>query len=1250
MSSLPRQRPTVEPVGTELNENLEEFTVIWLDARIDTSVDCIDTKKHLQSIINYLKTFNDSAKCIDYIKAVKEEKVFLIVSGTYGEKVVPDIENLPQIRVVYVFCQNAEKHQKWASKHRIVQDIFTNKKKLYKQLTEDVRLSDASLLSIAILSPDSKENQVTDLNQQSVKYLWSQVLIEALLRFPNSKKAKSDMLKECRQQYYDNKREIDIIQEFDKEYYAENAIAWYTRECFLYKIVNKALRTDNIDVIFKFRFFIKDLYEELSKMHTIYIKSVPPTVYVYRGQYMTMKELTKLKENTHGHISMNTFLSTTVVLFEIEIDSTLATKPFANIKSKSCHKEENEVLIAMGSTFSIEKVEQDKQGIWNVNLVWSNKEDVELLTYMKKSLGQSTNLETLGSILIDMGELLKAERYFKLLLEQLPENHPSIGNTYIQMSTIGLNQSNIEKALEYSEKAEKIFQMSYPMSHPCYGSLYLNMGRIQLLQCDVISARLNLEKAAEMFSKNTPSYDLQLAAVYIQLGNISTICGEQSKMLTELKRGLEIQLKYLPNTHPDIGITYSYLGAAQLTSGLSRDALDSFTKSWEILRKSLSPCHPKYLLTCFTLSQLYDAKKDADKKNFYLDELFDNLSGMIAQNFGDIELMSLAASMKDGSATNQDMKILETRFKEMATPLERAVLEFRRFTEESEALLKKNDYDSALELINKTLLYWQQIIPSGTLFLAELHYKKAYAYFKKQDLVSALSSINGAIEILSSDFPRFSKYQLLLGDIYRDEGNQKMKLNELDAALVAHTKAVNIYIRYIQPPVHQTISNAYSTITKIHVRKHQFDLAKDNLFKARNSLPPNLLNSKHNLYNVERTVAYSIFRNSIKELINAFDSDALEGFQKALSTFTQEMSSLSFDIARTHFFIGYLYTNMANTSLAANHFHFALESAIPKHPIRKIAKELSSEIRQQTLNFILADLLLIYSKTFEPEYVSRLHERTIFYCQKYPTALSPVKLATIYLRIGSVYQKAKNDNLAKSYLNGASAVMAPDSKSIDKSEKIYFLELAEAQFKYADYCMAQSNFEAACPLFQKSLHIYKMLIPATDPKIIIIYRKLAGIYASRLEIPLAIRCLEKVVANPVNEEMYEEKETSSELSPETTNAKIFFQGSTADAETVTKVLKNITGSTVNFSIVSYEPNKYTARPHKGVLASHEILEVNFVRNKLHGDSEDEQEESNGEEEKYQFKIEWIFQKSDSKHSTAPARIKHTKLKCELKPS
>jgi tetratricopeptide (TPR) repeat protein len=257
-------------------------------------------------------------------------------------------------------------------------------------------------------------------------------------------------------------------------------------------------------------------------------------------------------------------------------------------------------------------------------------------------------------------------------------------------------------------------------------------------------------------------------------------------------------------------------------------------------------------------------------------------------------------------------------------------------------------------------------------------------------------------------------------------------------------------------------------------------------------------------------------------MINKLDNDALEGFQKALSIFSQPMFSPAYDIATTHFFIGYLYTKMEDKSLATNHFRLAIDSAVPNHPVRTIANEISSKIKQQTLDFIIADLLLIYTKIFEAEYVPHLYEKAIFYCQQYPTELSQVKLATICLRVGLAYQTAKNDNLAKKYLDDASAIVPPDSESIDESEKKIFLELAEAQFNYADYCMSKSDFDTALPLLKKSLHIYEMLIPLSNPKIIIIYRKLAGIYAARFNISLAIMCLEKVVANPVNQGMYEE--------------------------------------------------------------------------------------------------------------------------------
>jgi hypothetical protein len=52
-----------------------------------------------------------------------------------------------------------------------------------------------------------------------------------------------------------------MIDEFEMDYSSENALWWYSRDSFLYGMLNKALRTQDIDTLFLFRFFIRDIYE-----------------------------------------------------------------------------------------------------------------------------------------------------------------------------------------------------------------------------------------------------------------------------------------------------------------------------------------------------------------------------------------------------------------------------------------------------------------------------------------------------------------------------------------------------------------------------------------------------------------------------------------------------------------------------------------------------------------------------------------------------------------------------------------------------------------------------------------------------------------------------------------------------------------------------------------------------------------------------------------------------------------------------
>ncbi|CAF4378002.1 unnamed protein product, partial [Rotaria sordida] len=150
-------------------------------------------------------------------------------------------------------------------------------------------------------------------------------------------------------------------------------------DSFLYRLLNKALRTQDMEIIFKFRFFINDLQNEIEKLYNRYLDkcSSKPNHHfkVYRSQVLSMTELDQLKQNVNELISMNSFLSATLnpevaelysspndqvndpsalqsVYFIINVyNLSKQTTPFAFIEHHSCNPDEKEVLFSMGAIF-----------------------------------------------------------------------------------------------------------------------------------------------------------------------------------------------------------------------------------------------------------------------------------------------------------------------------------------------------------------------------------------------------------------------------------------------------------------------------------------------------------------------------------------------------------------------------------------------------------------------------------------------------------------------------------------------------------------------------------------------------------------------------------------------------------------------------------------------------------------------------------------------------------------------------------
>ncbi len=75
------------------------------------------------------------------------------------------------------------------------------------------------------------------------------------------------MIDELRRISSDNDIFLKQINDFEQNYHSNAAIEWYTRDSCLYRLINRALCYDDIELIIKYRFFIIDLYQKLNELH-----------------------------------------------------------------------------------------------------------------------------------------------------------------------------------------------------------------------------------------------------------------------------------------------------------------------------------------------------------------------------------------------------------------------------------------------------------------------------------------------------------------------------------------------------------------------------------------------------------------------------------------------------------------------------------------------------------------------------------------------------------------------------------------------------------------------------------------------------------------------------------------------------------------------------------------------------------------------------------------------------------------------
>ncbi|CAF4569622.1 unnamed protein product, partial [Rotaria sp. Silwood2] len=148
---------------------IQNFLLIWLDANFDESdSDFKNSLQNLRKIVASITTFKDAQQCVSFLSEIKNEKVFMIVSGALGRQVAPKLQVMPQLEAIYVFCGNKSYHEEWAKTIPKVKGVYTAIKPICQALEIDRQRCDQAMIPVSF-------------NGLDPLFMYTQLLKEALL-------------------------------------------------------------------------------------------------------------------------------------------------------------------------------------------------------------------------------------------------------------------------------------------------------------------------------------------------------------------------------------------------------------------------------------------------------------------------------------------------------------------------------------------------------------------------------------------------------------------------------------------------------------------------------------------------------------------------------------------------------------------------------------------------------------------------------------------------------------------------------------------------------------------------------------------------------------------------------------------------------------------------------------------------------------------------------------------------------------
>ena len=604
------------------DENLETFSIFFVDPQVNETEDNRNAQFELKQIINHLKTFDDQNQCHQKILSLsQEDRLILIVSGRCGRQLVPQIHHLRQVSSIYVYCMDKKTNELWAKDFFKIKSVIVQLKDLIRVIKQDQQ----SRIKI---------DEPLSINLLNGNFIHSLLLIDVLIRMKSIESDKQQLIQLCKKEYQNNQKQLVFVGEFEKDYRSDKALWWYTRDSFLSRMLNKALRVQNIDLLFLLRFVISDIYRQLKQYQ------YQSSICVYRGQVMSIDELNTLRQSIGNFISINSFFSMSTIrqealnfLYNTEITNDLCrvlfiinaedanvvkSKSFADISSLSEFGNECEILFMIGRIFrliQIESMTNEQISVIHLQLCDDNEHDLKkLFDHMKNHYGggdSEVNLLRFGKVLRCMGKYDLAEKMFCRLLKELPSNDPSLGDLYSTLGLVTYDKANYDSSLHWFQKSLLVQKQRDLSNYITIGNLYNSIGNVYRRQKDWIQASDYYNRAIDLFREANDENHRNVAYFY---NSIALICNDQQKYSEALyfhKKSITIDRQHLPADHPNIAASHNNIGNVYLNLHDYSLAMENYEESLKIRLKSLPCDHPNVGMSYANIARVHENNRQS---------------------------------------------------------------------------------------------------------------------------------------------------------------------------------------------------------------------------------------------------------------------------------------------------------------------------------------------------------------------------------------------------------------------------------------------------------------------------------------------------------------------------------------------------------------------------------------------------------------------------------------------------------------